>query len=373
MGAEGLGVYLHVPFCRRKCPYCDFFSVPSPEVPGWYPRALRAELRRWRERLGPRPVDTVYFGGGTPSLLAPSQVGALLEEVERCFGIAPGAEITLEANPEGLTPDRLRDFRRAGVNRLSIGLQALEEGRLRWLGRAHGPEEGRRAVRAAREAGFDNLNVDLIFATPGQAERRWTRELRQVLQLGPDHVSLYELALGPGSSLYASWAEGRLRLPGESRRRALYLRALEVLGEGGFERYEVSNLCRPGRACRHNQRYWERREYVGVGAGACSFLRRGWGLRLEQPRDLAAYMRGEGPRWESLSPREALYEEVMLGLRTARGLERRRLEPFGPPEQVLPGLGEMLAAGMLRWEEGCLRATERGMLVLDEVILRLLP
>jgi len=368
-----LGIYLHIPFCRRKCPYCEFFSLPSPGVPSDYLQALHGEVARWRHRLGPRRVETVYFGGGTPSLLPPSWVGKLLEEIDRRFELAAGAEITLEANPEGLSRQRLREYRRAGVNRLSLGLQALREERLRWLGRAHDLEQGWRALREAREVGFESLSLDLIFATPGQTEREWAWELQRALELAPDHLSLYELTLGPGSLLHSSLTAGQLRLPDEVERRRLYLRALEILGEGGFERYEVSNFCRPGWVCRHNWRYWERLEYVGMGAGACSFLRKGWGLRGEQPRDLEAYLRGEGPRWERLGSREALYEEVMLGLRTAQGLERRRLAPFGPPEEVLPGLVEMVEMGMLKWGDGCLRATEEGMLVLDEVILRLLP
>ena len=322
------GLYLHIPFCRRKCPYCDFFSVEEHDAQRRaYPALLRRHLE-WAAGHGwQAPFDTVYFGGGTPSLLSPRAVGSLLEAADRQFGLAGDAEITLEANPGTVTAARLAGYRAAGVNRLSLGLQSLAPGSLTLLGRRHDAVQGVRSVELARRAGFANLSLDLIFALPGQSLAELDTELDRYFALAPEHLSCYGLTAEPDTPFGHRVQAGELHLPDGDFYAEAFLLLHERLATAGFEHYEIANYARPGRACRHNLGYWARREYLGVGAGAHSFREKGWGERWSVPADLAVFgaalRAGTDPaeRLEAFDRRGAMGEVLYLALRTRNGMD----------------------------------------------------
>jgi oxygen-independent coproporphyrinogen-3 oxidase len=327
------GLYLHIPFCRRKCPYCDFYSIPATdqEIAG-YPELLARHLALAREQGWHGPFDTVYFGGGTPSLLPPEAVDNILQAVERTFGVARAAEITLEANPGTVTLQSLAGYRRAGVNRLSLGLQSCSDHQLGVLGRLHNRREGFTAVHWARDAGFDNLSLDLMFALPGQTAADLEEDLASYLGLHPEHLSCYGLTAEPQTPLHKSVAAGELSLPDEEFYAEAFLRVHERLAAAGYEHYEIANYARDGRACRHNLGYWQRRPYLGIGAGAHSFRAERWGSRWQVPPDLTAYRQklrdGQEPMHclERFGRTSALSETIYLALRTRHGISDPELE-----------------------------------------------
>lgn len=321
-------LYIHVPFCRRKCPYCDFYSLPAAEQAlAAYPGLLCRHLELSAKDAWSGPVDTVFFGGGTPSLLSPAAIAAVLTTIDRHFGLAADAEISLEANPGTVSPDSLGGYRAAGVNRLSLGLQSLVSDQLLTLGRLHGRSEGVQAVRWARQAGFTNLALDLIFALPGQTLAGLAEELAGFLALEPDHLSCYGLTAEPGTPFHHQLQSGELQLPDDGFYADAFLLLHERLQQQGLSHYEVANYARPGHACRHNLGYWQRRPCLGIGAGAHSFVDRGWGERLAVPPDLAAYRAAlagcQEPAHpiESFDRRGAMSETLYLALRTAQGVD----------------------------------------------------
>jgi oxygen-independent coproporphyrinogen-3 oxidase len=366
-------LYLHVPFCRKKCPYCDFFSLPG------HLRSLEAYPALLMRHLdlagGGGPLDTVFFGGGTPSLLAPEAVGEILSRAEDRFGFAADVEISLEANPGTLTAATLAGYRAAGVNRLSLGVQSLDPMNLKLLGRIQSPEEARNAVDWARKAGFANLSCDLMFALPGQTATALRAELDRLLELSPDHVSAYGLTVEEETPFYHLHRSGGLDLPDEDRYAELFRIVDKRLAGEGFGHYEISNYARPGRECRHNLMYWRRRSFLGIGAGAHSFCGRDWGERRSIPADLNRYAdslaRAEDPAetLETFDRRGAMAETLYLGLRTAEGVDDREFRRrFGAgvaeafPEAVRRA-GERLALRDGRW-----RMDLAGWLLFDHLI-----
>lgn len=323
------GLYLHIPYCRSKCAYCDFFSLADAALPlADYVGLLHRHLQLCAAREpNSGPLDTIFFGGGTPSLLEPAAVAGLLTAADGLWGIAAGAEVSLEANPGTLSPQALAGYRAAGVNRLSLGLQALDDDALAWLGRGHRAAEGRQAIEWARRAGFDNLSCDLIFARPGQDAAALEAELSALLELAPEHLSCYGLTVEEGTPLAARQAAGSFALPEEETFAALYRQLHATLAAAGFEHYEISNFARPGRECRHNLGYWQRRDCLAVGAGAHGFAASGWGRRYAAAPDLGAFAAalaaGFDPavELEVFDRREALAETLYLGLRTAAGVD----------------------------------------------------
>jgi putative oxygen-independent coproporphyrinogen III oxidase len=371
------GLYLHIPYCLSKCHYCDFFSTDRAPVPlADYVELLLEQLRRSATAdIIAGPVQTLFFGGGTPSLLSPAQVGGILDVVSEFYGLAAQSEISLEANPGTVDQATLAGYRAAGVNRISLGLQSFSTSALALLGRRHVADEGRQAVVWARAAGFENIACDLMFGLPGQTAGQLDEELESLLALGAEHLSCYGLTVEERTPLAAMCRRGEVVLPDEERFADLYRQVDQRLTAAGYGHYEISNFARPGRECRHNLGYWQRRPYLGVGAGAHSFDARGWGERWAVPDDLERYRArltaGLEPAefLEALSRRQAMGETLYLGLRTACGVSDRSFrERFGCglaeafPE-ALPRL-----SGQLLSVDGCWRLTPAAWLLYDHLI-----
>ncbi len=368
-----LGVYIHIPFCVRKCAYCDFYSAPgTPEAMDAYTDALCAHIRVASPRAAGRETDTVYFGGGTPSVLGAGNLVRILNAVRESFPLSAGAEITLEANPGDLCLHPLDGgerpiltlavLRAAGFDRVSFGVQSSNAAELLLLGRRHSFEDARRAVLTARCVGFENITLDLMYGLPGQTLPVWARSLDDLLSLEPEHISCYGLKLEPGTPLWARRAE----IPADEDCLAFYLTAVERLAAAGYAQYEISNFARPGRESRHNRKYWTGAPYLGFGPGAHSF---DGGVRWAWERDTAAYTAGVRRVSERvvLTPRDRLEEHIMLSLRTAAGLD-----PASLPEPVRAGAGRVFAKylphGLARETGGRLQLTPRGMFVSNAII-----
>jgi oxygen-independent coproporphyrinogen-3 oxidase len=366
-------LYVHVPFCLRRCSYCDFAvqAVSSAPTEAWL-AAVEQELvqvsaeHQW---VSPAPLATVYVGGGTPSLIGGGGMNGLRSAISPFFTLDPDAEWTAEANPETLTEDVASEWARGGVNRISIGAQTFDENVLRWMGRMHGPDGPRRAVRAARAAGIANISVDLIFGLPARFGRDWNADLNRVVDLAPDHVSLYGLTAEKNTPLGRWVAEGRESLAEEDQYVEEYLLAVEKLTAAGFEHYEVSNFARPGYSSRHNFAYWEGAAYLGLGPGAHSFLppRRSWNVR--DWHDYAARLqRGESARAdeETVDADAAALERAWLGLRTRNGLPIAKLSRTQHDR-----ITEWQRVGLAAVNEGVARLTPEGWLVLDRLATEL--
>ena len=371
---RALALYLHIPFCAAKCAYCDFASYPNrQDVWRGYMDALLDELRGWRPALEDRELATVFIGGGTPSLLPAGEIARLMDGVRQCALVRGDAEITMEANPGTLTPEKLKSCRAAGVNRLSLGAQAMDDRLLRSLGRIHTAKDVAEAVDLARRAGFDTVSLDLMYALPGQSMDDWARTLDAALALAPEHLSAYSLIVEEGTPLADRVARGMLTVPDDDATVDMQRMAVERLAGAGFERYEISNYARKGRECRHNIVYWQRGDYLGVGCAAHSLMD---GVRFENPRGLEEYLSGQR-RMNAvrLTREDAMEETLMLSTRMCRGmdLDAYRRE-FG--EDFCMGrerkLAELARMGLLVCEDGFLRLTQRGMEVQNAVVVELL-
>lgn len=370
-------LYVHVPFCRSKCPYCDFYSVTaqSPEL-ARYPELLQRHLEQAQTRRDLQtPLATVFFGGGTPSLLPAPGIGRLLEALAKRPGFTPRVEISLEANPGTVTLETLQGYRAAGINRLSFGIQTLNPEALQLLGRRHAPQQAVAAVHQARHAGFDSISCDLMFGLPGQTPEDLLQDLQAVLLLEPDHLSCYGLAVEDDTPFHHLHRSGGLSLPGEEAYRQLYLAIHHHLLAAGFDHYEISNYARPGHACRHNLVYWRRQAYLGIGAGAHSFHAAGWGERRAVPADLAGYTanleRGEDPSviLESFDRRGAMAETLYLGLRTAEGVaEEDFIRHFGQGVRTAFPAAVDRCGRHLVMREGSWRMDVEGWLIFDHLI-----
>ncbi|MBO6171707.1 MAG: radical SAM family heme chaperone HemW [Desulfovibrio sp.] len=378
-------VYIHVPFCRTRCRYCAFFSSPlgrgvdaaaSPSVRD-YVDTLFMELAHWGDRYGGAEVQSVFFGGGTPSLLPPRVIGLILERVARYFTLAPKAEVTLEANPESLRGGRRAEqFLAAGVNRLSIGLQTLDETLLHTLGRAHKASDSLHAAFLAREAGCANISVDLMWGLPGQSVRQWLQTLKDVVRMSPDHISAYGLTLEPGTPLELDVEEGRLLLPPERDQNIMFMEGAALLEQHGYLQYEISNFARMGFQCRHNMGYWEGADYLGLGPSATSTIgNRRWTNPAGQTAWNARVREGSlGSEVEELGPETRVLEMLMLRLRTSRGLrvkayrEMTGRDFMRDHQRLVQALHEN---GLIRIRNGYLRLTRRGMLVSNAILTNL--
>jgi len=382
---ETASLYLHIPFCHTRCYYCDFNTyagiLPLREP---YVRALLTEIEMAGKMAqlvdaSPRRSRTIFFGGGTPSLLTVEQVTRLLAACRQAFAVDQDAEITLEANPGTLSSEQLAGLRTAGVNRLSMGAQSFDAELLKTLGRIHSPEEISQALQYARAAGFTSINLDLMFGLPGQTMSHWRETLEQALSLHPEHLSLYSLIIEEGTPFYTWTHEGRITPGDEDLCADMYEYADERLQAEGYENYEISNWCLPGHSSQHNLTYWRNLPYLGMGAGAHSFF---GGRRFSNVLDPQEYIRllkgQQRPEAESetIERVQEMSETAFLGLRTGMGLHLPTFEQrFGGPFANFAGerLRLVEEAGLLEQKEGWLRLSKRGRLLGNEVFLRLLP
>jgi len=372
-----IALYLHLPFCRRRCAYCDFnaWQDPGEATRRLYHEALLADLQQEAAR-GPWRVSTIFFGGGTPSLAAPQWIAELLEACRRGFHVDPDAEITLEANPGTLGPGHLERLREAGVNRLSIGVQALDDRLLAGIGRIHSARQAIQVLDQARRAGFENLSLDLIYGLPGQTLADWQATLEQALAAHPRHVSAYALILEEGTPLEASVRRGEVRLPDQDAVADMEGSLRRTMRACGYRQYEISNWSLPGQECRHNLVYWANREYLGVGCGAASYLS-GWRTRrLATPeRYVQALREGGSPLAEAerLGSENALKETMILALRTRWGVDLIRLaRRFEVPQWKLRAFFDGIPGGLVRRSGKRVRLTARGRDLANEVFVRLL-
>lgn len=371
-GKPALGLYIHIPFCKAKCAYCDFYSLAhSEEKMDAYMAALLRHLEEVAPRAAGMQVDTVYFGGGTPSYLGAARLCRILQTVLRRYDVARDAEITLEANPDSAGDwKELRRLRRAGFNRLSLGVQSTDDALLRRIGRVHTYEQVQQAVMAARKAKFTDLSLDLIYGLPGQTMEDWQRTLADAVALGPEHLSCYGLKLEEGTPL---WQQRQtLTLPDDDAQADMYLYTVAALGEMGYEQYEISNFAKPGKASRHNLKYWNMEEYAGFGPGAHSDF---GGVRYGYVRDIDSYIAGKLVLSESENDSTLArdYEYVMLSLRTAAGIDRQTFEKryrqrFQPMETLFE---QYEKAGLALPTEGGWRLTPKGFLVSNSIIAAL--
>ena len=373
MNLKPLALYIHVPFCQSKCRYCDFASW-SGRSRDWAPYfdALVDEWAGWAPRLAGSRIETIFFGGGTPSLVPAELPAALLARIRKDANVATDAEISLEANPGTLTDEKLRAYRAMGVNRLSMGVQAMDDRLLRALGRIHTAADVRREVDAVRRAGFDNLSLDLMYALPGQTMDDWLRTLREAAALGPDHISAYSLIVEEGTPLAEDVSAGRVSVPGDDEAVEYQRAAIDHLASQGFARYEISNFARPGRACRHNLVYWRRGDYLGLGCAAHSLMD-GW--RFENPRHIDRYLAGErqSARTE-MSERDVRLETIMLATRLTEGIDlaawqRRFGEDFLARHRA--SVTRLKDLGLITVEDGRLALTRHGMELQNSVVVEL--
>ncbi len=367
-------VYVHIPFCRSKCPYCDFASIPADDSLDAYLDALTEEVRQRSAEIG-----TLYVGGGTPSILNEDQISRLFTQLQDSFCLSPCAEVTMEANPCSLTPSRMDAFAHAGVNRVSLGAQSFLDRELRALGRAHSAAQIDSAVSIIRRSGIKNLSLDLIFGIPGQTPESLKISLQKALDFRPEHISAYCLTFEPATPFFSLLNQGKLQKKTEDEELELYTLARETLLLAGYEHYEISNFALPGRRSAHNMVYWSNEEYIGLGAGAVSYLD---GKRITNVRQPAAYIqlmkqRGSAVHEsEDIPPRMQAIETMIQRLRLKEGIDcssfKRR---FGihPSELFNGSFSALVGAGLLQYKDEVIFSTPDGWRLANEVALRLLP
>ena len=365
-GTNSISLYIHIPFCLRKCRYCDFLSAARPrEEQERYVRALIREIQAQRDCPAGTPADTVFFGGGTPSILSGEQIGRIMEALREKFAILPDAEISLEMNPGTADAGKILEFKKAGINRLSMGVQSMHDEELRLLGRIHTVREAKEAFDAARAAGFDNINIDLMSALPGQSFESWEESLRLAAEWKPEHISAYSLIIEPGTPFCDLYEAGKLAsLPDEETDRKMYHYTREFLARHGYARYEISNYALPGRECRHNSGYWTGHPYLGLGAGAASYVN---GTRFSNIADINSYTealsRPVRTDIRTLTQEEKMEEFMFLGLRMTTGVSAAVFQDrFGRTLEEVYGslIRRHIAQGLLEETEEGFCLTEKG-------------
>lgn len=383
---DSFGVYIHWPFCAQKCPYCDFNSHVRHEGVDQekFAEAYKQELRTVRERVGPRPVTSIFLGGGTPSLMLPKTVADLLDEVAKLWPVSPDAEITLEANPNSVEAERFRGFRDAGVNRVSIGVQSLRDDQLKRLGRLHSVAEAKTAIDIARQT-FDRFSFDLIYARPGQSLEDWRTELAEAMSFGPRHLSLYQLTIEPDTPFAALHAAGKLVIPEDDAAAGLFQLTQEMTRDAGLVAYETSNHAAPGEESQHNLIYWRYEPYAGIGPGAHGRLPsddeddeivRVATQTERSPEAWRDQVLGNGHGFveqTGISRTQAADEMLLMGLRLREGLRLDRMRHTSglSPDPVV--IDALVSEGLLTCnpERSVISATEDGAIVLDEIVRRL--
>lgn len=375
-----LELYIHIPFCVKKCFYCDFLSMPVDEsIRRHYVCKLIEEIEYKSEKYKEYEVSSLFFGGGTPSILSETQIAEIMKALQKNFSIKSDAEITIECNPGTLTGQKLSVYKQCGINRISMGLQSGNNQELNMMGRIHTYEEFLQNYDLVRKIGFDNVNVDLMSALPGQTVSDWEDTLRKVLKLRPEHISAYSLIIEEGTPFYEIYEKDELRrqegerpeyLPSEETERAMYEVTRSILAQKGYERYEISNYAKKGMECKHNIGYWTRKNYLGLGLGSASLVEN---VRFSNSSDLKEYLNGkfEPQEKEVLTRKEQMEEFAFLGLRMMQGISRRRFEEaFGVAIEAVYGevIHKMTELGLLRQQAGHIMLTEDGISVSNYVM-----
>lgn len=382
---QSLSLYLHIPFCVKKCHYCDFLSAPgSEEIKEQYVKALIQEITQKADNYKNFYVDTIFFGGGTPSILSLHLMAAILKALRESFRILPEAEISIEVNPGTADEDKLMGYRQLGINRLSIGLQSANDVELKAIGRIHTYLEFQKVYEQARKVGFSNINVDLMSALPGQTLRSYQDTIHKILQLQPEHISAYSLIIEEGTPFWEIYGKGveegnalsaLVRLPEENTEREMYRLTKKLLEQAGYVRYEISNYAKPGFECRHNTGYWQRHNYLGLGLGSSSLIEN---CRWKNETALRSYLKMQDTRTEIevLSKEEQMEEFMFLGLRLTKGVSKRTFtELFGM--QIEAVYGEILQKLtkeklLVQSESDYVRLTERGIDISNTVMAEFL-
>lgn len=371
---KDLGLYIHIPFCIKKCAYCDFLSWSGDkDQKEEYVRDLEQEIRSYKTFAADYQVSTVYFGGGTPSILETGQIERIMGALRQTFRIEKKAEITLEMNPGTARKEKLKVYRQLGINRLSIGIQSVKNENLKLLGRIHTYEDFLESYHMAREAGFDNISGDLISSLPGQTLEEWKEELEILIRTPLEHLSVYQLIIEEGTEFYERYGEHEELLPDDETSREIYLWTGEYLENQGFRQYEISNYARAGKESRHNLRYWERKDYLGLGLGAASMIRN---MRMSNTRDWEKYRTGcRDPRKireevEFLEEPRQIEEFMFLGLRKTRGVSRKEFRrTFGKDLDLIyeKTLKKYLENGMLQESGDRIFLSEEGILLSNQI------
>ncbi len=373
-----LSLYIHIPFCVRKCPYCGFYSTPySLQSADDYIAALGKEALRYKPFFNGRVFQTIYIGGGTPTLLSRGQSSGIIKVINDHFQQAEAAEFTIEANPSSVTKQNLSFWRSLGVNRLSLGVQSFSDEVLQGLGRLHTGAQVMDAFRLSRSLGFQNIGIDLIYGVPGQTKKQWEETLAVAIKLVPEHISIYGLSLDAESVFKLLADSGKFMLPNDEQSAEKYEYAASVLLDSGYLRYELSNFSLPGLECRHNMNYWDQGEYLGLGPSAASLIA---GRRFRNVSDHEEYAERLANDLtvvednEILTIEQSAYERLMLGLRTARGVDLCRFhQEFGDNcfNRLQVTLGPLCDAGLLVIQNGYVSLTARGILLTNEALMRL--
>lgn len=365
-------LYIHIPFCLRKCKYCDFISLPlagRESVAADYLHLVEQELALYAGKADLSRLQTIYFGGGTPSLMQPAAVADLLQQLPAV------QEITLEANPETLNAENLRQFRAAGINRLSLGVQCFDDDALQAMGRGHSSEQALQAVQMASQAGFDNIGIDLIYGLPGQSIADWRKQVEQAISLPVQHISLYSLTLEQGTPWFEAVAQGELTIADEDLSADMLELAIELLPQAGFAHYEISNFARAGFESSHNTAYWQRENYLGLGvaaAGCFANHRFSNTLSLEEYAEKLANAELPIAKEEFLDMDDVLAEAVFLGLRLIEGINFERFAAqygIDPRKRFKPQIRHLTAAGLLICDEQGMRLSERGLMLGNQVFM----
>lgn len=372
---KDLGLYIHIPFCVKKCEYCDFLSWNAEEEERQqYVAALLSEIESYREFAKGYRVSTIFIGGGTPSVLLPKQMEDILQKIYEIFELERRAEITIEVNPGTVDEEKLQCYKENGVNRFSMGLQSVKDEKLRLLGRIHTYQEFVESYELARKAGFDNISIDLISSVPGQTLQEWKEELETAAAQNPEHISVYQLIIEEGTPFYEKYAEHPELLPDEETSREIYLWTGKFLKEAGYEQYEISNYAKPGKESRHNLKYWERGDYLGLGLGAASMVRN---IRMSNTKDMRTYLeRCDKPKTmredvQFLEEPRQMEEFMFLGLRKTRGVSKKEFKRiFGREMDMVyeKALHKCLENGMLLEHKDRIFLSEEGTLLSNMVL-----
>lgn len=367
-----LELYIHIPFCVKKCKYCDFLSAASNSgLRESYVKSLCKKIRDYQELAKAYRVVSIFLGGGTPSVLESRQTREIFAAIYDTFAVDEKAEITTELNPGTVTKEKMKAYKEIGINRLSIGLQSVNNEELRMLGRIHTYEEFEETYELARKAGFENINIDLISAIPGQTVRSWAETLRTVAELKPEHISAYSLIIEEGTPFYEIYGEDREGLPDEDAERQMYQDTKDILEEYGYHRYEISNYAKDGYACQHNLGYWNRREYLGIGLGAASLLDNQRWTEVSELEEYIASDENQKDNLERLDDTAQMEEFMFLGLRKMEGVSKETFKLiFGQELETVYGdvAKKMLDQELLEIEGDYIRLTEKGIDISNYVL-----